>query len=311
MELRQLRYFLAIAEHGNMSRAAKALYVAQSALSHQIAQLEHELDTTLFHRMPRGVELTETGHIFLAHAAAVLRQLDEAKASVHGTLGQPKGRVNVGLPTSMCNALAVPLIHHAKQSFPGISLELTEAASGDLAYMLKSGFIHLAVLFDDGEVGEFDTTPLAKERLYLIARENEENRNFGPTVTLEQALHLPLFLASPKQGVRRIVELTAKRHGMPPPNVIGDINSVSIMRSTLLVGLGYTLLPPMPFKQEIEQKLLKAWPIREPCLYRHVMIGALKGVPLTPATRAILQLARQVARQLSLSGEWLETSPME
>jgi LysR family nitrogen assimilation transcriptional regulator len=145
----------------------------------------------------------------------------------------------------------------------------------------------------------------------LIARENEENRNFGPTVTLEQALHLPLFLASPKQGVRRIVELTAKRHGMPPPNVIGDINSVSIMRSTLLVGLGYTLLPPMPFKQEIEQKLLKAWPIREPCLYRHVMIGALKGVPLTPATRAILQLARQVARQLSLSGEWLETSPIE
>ena len=83
MEIRQLKYFVAIAEHGAFSKAAEKLFVAQSALSHQLAQLEDELGARLFHRSRRGVELTEPGRVFLAHALAILRQLDDARRSVH------------------------------------------------------------------------------------------------------------------------------------------------------------------------------------------------------------------------------------
>src|SRR5690606_35027265 len=149
MELRQLRYFITIAECGSFSRAAQVVNVAQSALSHQLSLLEGELGTRLLHRMPRGVTPTEAGQAFLAHAVSVLRQVEDAKASVRGPLGQPRGKVSLGVPSSVCNALAAPLLRSVRTQLPGVELEMTEQASGALAAQLHSGLINLAVLFDD------------------------------------------------------------------------------------------------------------------------------------------------------------------
>ncbi|MCH2221643.1 MAG: LysR family transcriptional regulator, partial [Dechloromonas sp.] len=91
MELRQLRYFLAIAEHGSFSKAAGAVHVAQSALSHQLAQLEDELGQALFQRLPRGVELTPAGRAFHPHALSILRQVDDARNSVTQAEGETVG----------------------------------------------------------------------------------------------------------------------------------------------------------------------------------------------------------------------------
>ena len=90
MELRQLRYFVAIAESGSFSRAAEKVFVAQSALSHQIAQLESELGTALFHRSRRGIDLTEAGQRFAPHAVSILRQTEEAVASAALTPSTPR-----------------------------------------------------------------------------------------------------------------------------------------------------------------------------------------------------------------------------
>lgn len=307
MELRQLRYFAEIAEHGSLSRAAQVLYVAQSALSHQLAQLERELGTRLFHRVPRGVVLTEAGHVFRAHATAILRQAEEAKASLQGSLGRPCGKVNFGLPPSICNALAVPLLQAVQQRLPGVALELTEAASGDLSTQLKSGLVNLAILFTEGGVSEFLSQPLLDERFFLIAKRTSENEHFGTSVSFEDVLKLPLFLASAKQGVRQIVEQAARKQGLRPPNVVTDINSVNIMRSTLLVGLGYTVLPPMAFKQELDSGALHSWEIYGPALTRRLTVCASKDAPMTPATLAVFELATVVARELAGSARWPET----
>ena len=93
MELRQLRYFVAIADSGSFSKAAERVFVAQSALSHQLAQLEGELDAALFHRSRRGVTLTEAGSRFFPHAVSILRQAEEAIASAHSTDAEPSGKV--------------------------------------------------------------------------------------------------------------------------------------------------------------------------------------------------------------------------
>jgi LysR family nitrogen assimilation transcriptional regulator len=131
------------------------VFVAQSALSHQLAQLEAELGTRLLHRSRRGVELSESGRIFLAHATAILRQVDDAIASVRNVAGDPSGKVVFGVPHSASNALALPLLQAVRQHLPKVELELTEELTGNLVQQLRSGQINLALLFDDGSIDEF------------------------------------------------------------------------------------------------------------------------------------------------------------
>lgn len=308
MEIKQLRYLVAIARYGSLSKASRKVYVAQSALSHQLAKLEQELNTRLFIRMPRGVELTEAGHVFLTHATSILRQVDEAKASVRGSLGQPGGRVNVGMPSSICNALAMPLFKEAKAALPGVELELTEAATGDLADQLRTGSVNIAILFDDGDTSQFLTRTLVDEQLYLVGKASNNNVT-GDAVSLKEALQLPLFMASAKQGVRRIVEQAAIQNGLRPANVVAEINSVNIMKSALMAKQGYTILPPMAVWHEVEAGMLQAWPIEQPVLYRKVVICVSKNIPMTPAILAIYNLAERVAHSLCASGRWIKAAP--
>lgn len=297
MELRQLRYFTAIAKHGTFSKAAEQVFVAQSALSHQLAQLEEELGARLFHRSRRGVELTEAGRVFLAHATAILRQVDDAKASVRNVDGDPSGKVVFGVPHSASNALALPLLQAVRQQLPKVELELTEELTGNLVSQLRSGQINLAVLFDDGTLNEFQTTPLLDEHLSLIGAASLAGCP-KKAVSLKQALALPLILPAHPHGVRPIIEEAARGHGLPPPNVVADISSVSILRTMLLAGLGYTLLPVMPLQQDIVAGTLCAVPVERPVLTRRLMLCASKHIPLSGATVAVAQLVIRLAEDL-------------
>jgi LysR family transcriptional regulator, nitrogen assimilation regulatory protein len=248
MELRQLRYFIAIADSGAFSKAAERVFVAQSALSHQIAQLEDELGASLFHRSRRGVELTDAGNRFLPHAVSILRQADDAVASVRSGTDTPTGKVVFGIPHSASNALALPLLRAVREQLPQVQLELTEELTGNLSKQLRTGQINLAVLFDDGHLGEFACTPLLRERICLIepAQTASGAKARKTRITLKQALAKPLTLPASPHGVRPIIEAAAAQAGLPAPVVEADISSISILRTTLLAGLGRTLLPVMP-----------------------------------------------------------------
>lgn len=308
MEIRQLRYFAAVAEQNSFSKAAEKTYVAQSALSHQIAQLEAELGVKLFHRNNRGTTLTEAGETFFTYAVSILKQLDDAQLSVQGPFSVPKGKVSLGLPPSACNALAVPLLQAVRAELPGIELELTEEATGRLSDQLKQGLLNMAVLFDDGRLDELVVQSLVDERLYLLCKAEEGKKGYGPAITLRETLERPLFLASAKQGVRRIIEQAAKKNNLRQPNVVADINSVSILRSTVLAGLGCTILPPMALKNELDSGQIYGRPISTPRLKRRVVLCRPKSIPATPAAQAVTALTIRLAQHLSKTRAWIETS---
>lgn len=303
MELRQLRYFYAIARCGSFSKAASEVFVAQSALSHQLAQLENELGVPLFHRTHRGVELTDAGRIFHAHATAILRQVEDAKTSVRNAEGEPSGKVVFGIPHSASNALALPLLQAVRRELPKVELEITEELTGNLVPQLRSGQISLAVLFDDGTLDEFQTTPLLDERLSLICTASLADRP-KKAVTLKQALALPLILPAHPHGVRPIIADAARQHGLPPPNVVADISSVSILRTTLLAGMGYTLLPVMPLQQDIIAGALCAVPVEQPVLMRRLILCASKHIPLSGASVAVARLAVNLTKELCETNAW-------
>ena len=303
MELRQLRYFVAIADSGSFSKAAERVFVAQSALSHQLAQLEGELGAALFHRSRRGVTLTEAGSRFFPHAVSILRQAEEAIASARSTDAEPSGKVVFGLPHSASNALALPLLRAVRQQLPTVQLELTEELTGNLSKQLRTGQIQLAVLFDDGQTSEFACQPLLREQMYLIEPAGGAPRR--ARVTLKQVLAMPLILPASPHGVRPIIEAAAARAGLAPPQVDADISSISILRTTLLAGLGRTLLPIMPLRQEIESGALRATAVGSPPLERTLLLCAAKHIPPSTASQAVERLTLALVRELCQSGEWL------
>lgn len=303
MELRQLKYFLAIAESGSFSRAAERVFVAQSALSHQMAQLEQELGTDLFHRSRRGVALTEAGQRFFPHAVSILRQTEEAVLSARSSTEGPAGKVVFGIPHSVSSAMALPLLREVRRQLPRVQLELTEELTGNLATQLRAGQIQLAVLFDDGTLSAFTWTPLLRERMYLIGPAVQTPRR-AARITLRQALSQPLILPASPHGVRPLIEAAAQRAGLAPPQQVTDISSISILRTSLLAGLGQTLLPMMPLKAEIDAGLLQATPVGAPPLERVLALCASPHIPLSAASQAVARLVVGLVGELCRDKAW-------
>ena len=303
MELRQLRYFVAIVDHGSLSRAALVLHVAQPALTQQLRQLEDGLGAQLLHRSPQGVLSTEAGKVFYEHALAILKQLADAQAAVLQSAERPSGSVTLGLPHSISGALALPLLTAARARFPEITLQLTEEITGNLVEQLQSGRINLAVLFDDGQLGRFMTTALVDEDLAFICRADSVHARRGHAIGFADALAAPLILPAQKQGVRPRLEQAARGAGLALAKVI-EINSIAILKSALLADMGATILPVAPLQADIATGVLAACPITDPAIERRVALCASRNIPLTNAAAAICRLVRQVTEELCAASAW-------
>ncbi len=306
MELRQLRYFLAIAEHGTFSKAASKVFVAQSALSHQLAQLEDELGARLFERSRRGAELTEAGAVFHAYALSILRQVEDAASSVSGLTDSPAGKVVFGIPHSASQALALPLLNAVRQELPKVQLELTEELTGNLTRQLLAGSLHMAILFDDGALDDFISEPLVAEKMSLIYRADAGDKQTRANISFREALAKPLILPAQPHGVRPLIEQQAAQAGLLAPNVVAEISSISILRTSLLAGLGCTILPVMPLKAELDSGALVARSIRAPGVQRVVALCRSRHIPLSTAAASVGALAAKVVRALCQQGLWVD-----
>lgn len=310
MELRQLRYFVAIVDHGSLSRAALVLHVAQPALTQQLRQLEDELGVRLLHRSAQGVLSTDAGKIFYEHALAILKQVADAQAAVIQSAERPSGSVTLGLPHSISGALALPLLTAIRQRYPEITLQLTEEITGNLAEQLRAGRLNLAVLFDDGQLGGFATIPLVEEEMRFICRADAALASERDSLSLREALDTTLILPGLQHGVRPRIESTARAAGLAARDVI-EINSIAILKSAILAGMGATLLPVAPVQAEVERGAMRALAIHDPAIARTVVLCSSRNIPLTNAAAAVSRLVSQVARELCASGAWIGARPLD
>lgn len=304
MELRQLRYFVAIVDHGSLSRAARVLHIAQPALTQQLRQLEEELGAQLLHRSAQGVLSTDAGKIFYEHAQAILKQVGDAKSAVAQSTGKPAGTVALGIPQSVSGAFALPLLTAVREMYPEISLQLTEELSGNLIEQLRSGRINLALLFDDGQLTAFASTPLVEEEMMFITRSDSRFAVRGKTISLAKAVDVPLILPGLQHGVRPRIENIVRSAGLSIDQVI-DINSIAILKSALLADMGATILPVAPVLSEIERGVMLAYPITGAKISRTVSLCSSKNIPLTNAAAAVERLVLDVTKSLCGSGRWL------
>ncbi len=149
MELRHLRYFIAVAEEGHITRAAERLGMQQPPLSQQIKALEVELDVQLFRRKPRGVELTDAGHALLDHARAVLSQLERASDQARRAARGEQGELSLGISsTAHFCPLVLRVVRAYRDNFPGVSMRLEEGGTGELIGQAQQGLVDVAFVRD-------------------------------------------------------------------------------------------------------------------------------------------------------------------
>jgi DNA-binding transcriptional LysR family regulator len=167
MDLRHLRYFVAVAEEGHVTRAAERLGIQQPPLSQQIRALETELDVLLFRRKPRGVELTDAGESFLVDARRILADVDTALAKVQRTARGEQGRIVVGFTSSAPFHPFLPgVLRSYRERYPLVSMVLEEAGTGDLVSALTSERLDAAFIRSPVQTGDGITVhDLLEERM--------------------------------------------------------------------------------------------------------------------------------------------------
>ena len=170
MDLRQLEYFVRVAELGSFTRASIALDVAQPALSRQVRQLEVELRQNLLVRNGRGALPTEAGKLLLEHGRGILHQVERAREELGRIRGALAGRVAIGLPPTLAKVLAVPLIREFRRRMPEATLSISEGLSLGMQESLASGRLDIALLYNAKATAEIEVTPLLDEALFLVQR---------------------------------------------------------------------------------------------------------------------------------------------
>lgn len=304
MELRQLRYFVAIVDHGSLSRAARVLHIVQPALTQQIQLLEDELGALLLHRSAQGTQATDAGKVFYEHAQAILKQVSDAKSAVTQSADKPSGTVALGVPQSASGALALPLLTAVRAAYPDIVFQLTEELTGHLTEQLRSGRLNFAILFDDGQLSGFNTKPMVEEEMMYITRADSQFASKRKSISLEKVLQASLILPSVQHGVRPRIEAKVREAGLAIDKVV-DITSIAILKSALMADMGATILPVSPFLAEIERGEMRACTISDIALSRTIVLCSSKNIPLTNAAMAIEKLVLDVTKKLCDGGLWL------
>jgi LysR family tcuABC transcriptional regulator len=310
MELKQLKYFVAVVDCGTMSQAAIQLDMVQPALSQQISRLETELSTRLLNRSNRGVSLTEPGVAFYREAVLALRHAEEAaRVAKQARL---TGSVSIGLSPSICALVGLPLMLSMKEKYPDVRLHIVEGMSGHLTQMLNARQIDLAILFNDKEAKRWSVTPLLQEKLFVIGKslsgDQSSSKKMSPKVNLQALKDLPLILPTSGHGLRQAID-RAFANSKLKPKVVAEIDSLDLLMASVVAGLGHTIQPwgAVVKIPEYAQQLSIA-EIKDQSIYRPSLLCSLSDDELSPPALATRVLVKECVETLAISGAWKGSS---
>lgn len=172
MEIRQIRYFLAVARHLSFTRAAEALHLSQPPLSLQIKKLEEEIGTRLFVRAGHSVHLTAAGETFVPRAERILTELSEAISAVQETARGISGRLHLGFVGSASHTMVPRIVRHLRQWHPKAQLMLSDRTNSELIAGLSNRDIDLAILRAPVNVEGFGTLSILREPFMAVIAED-------------------------------------------------------------------------------------------------------------------------------------------
>lgn len=311
MDLRQLRYFVAIVEQRSFSKAAVALNVAQPALSLHVRNMEAELETSLLYRTQQGVKTTDAGAILLRNARTIIDQFATTQEEIKGNRAEPSGEVRVGLPGTISQVLSASLIMAARKRFPKIRLRIAEAMSGFVNEWIRDGRVDLAALYSPLNDRTVSSYPVLAEQLCLLGPtvSAEPHASFGSqSIEFPDIAQLSLVLPSPTHGLRQLLESEAADLDIKL-NIEIEVDSFASIKELVEKGAGYSILPFNAVCREVDEGRLQTWRFCRD-LRRNLHLVRATERPTTVAVSAIEELCRDVLLDLVQTGQWRGAEPI-
>jgi LysR family transcriptional regulator, nitrogen assimilation regulatory protein len=291
MDLKQLEYFVSVADLGSFSRASRLLDVAQPAISRQVRALEVELRQTLLLRNGRGAVPTEAGRRLLAHARSILQQVERARAEVDGMKDAAVGHVTIGLPPTLARLHTAPLVREFRRRFPQATASIVEGLSVDVIEWVTIGRADIGILYNARPTPAVEIEPLAEEELCLIG--SAANAVPARTVRLRDLPRYPLIIPNRPHAIRTLVESRLAALGLRP-QVALEIDAISAIIDLVAEGQGYAILAARAVPPgEIEQRL-QVRPIVQPALKSSLALALSAVRPTTPIQKAAVGLIRDL-----------------
>jgi len=301
MDHRQLRYFAKVIEAGNLTRAAAALHIAQSAVIMHMRHLEQELGVALLVRSRAGVKPTAQGQLLYEHARTILRQFEQARQEVVSLGKEPHGEVALGIPATVAPVLVRPLLEHLHRRAPKVTPHIVEAMSGYLLEWLHSGRLDAAILFDSQQLSGLRRTVLGVENMYLVGPPDAFAE--GQVVTMAELTRYPLIIPGRMHGMNLLIRRAASQAGVTL-HIRVEVDSVAEMVSLVKGGYGYTVLARMGFHRELEESKVSVAHIESPQIERTLISATVESRPLTQGTVLLIEGVETILRAFTSGQRW-------
>jgi LysR family transcriptional activator of glutamate synthase operon len=242
MDLTTVRWFLAVAEHGHVTRAAAELRISQPGVSRAIARLERELGTALFDREGRGVRLSRYGEVFREHARRLVAEEESARRALALAADPGQGELRLGFLHTQGAALVPDLIRRYRRRYPRVTFRLLQDSTARMEAAVRAGDADFAIISPRSADPGLSWWPLVVERLLLAVPAGHRLARRS-RVRLADVAGEPFIAMRPGYGLRAITDELTRQAGIRP-EIAFEGEEISTVRGLVGAGLGVAIVPP-------------------------------------------------------------------
>jgi DNA-binding transcriptional LysR family regulator len=259
MDLARMRVFQAVADERSFSRAARALFLSQPAVTQHIRALESELGVPLFDRLGRRIALTPAGNSLAQHVPQILGMVQAAEAAAREAGGDASRTLRLGVSETLATYVLPPMLGDLQRRLPETELRLTVGDSAELLVALLNNAIELAFWLQEAAHPQLDQTELAAEPLVWVLPPTE---SIGTSAALPAGAFADrrLILRAKNSAARRVIQTMLERENAFPADVL-EMDNLEAIKRTVEIGFGVSIAPRSAVQREMHAGTLRVVPV--------------------------------------------------
>jgi LysR family transcriptional regulator, low CO2-responsive transcriptional regulator len=297
LDSRQLRAFLSLSRTGSFTKTARELHLSQSAISHSIKALEHELQCRLLDRLGKYVMLTQAGEQLLGHAERILAEMGTARERLRDIGKWGRGRLRIGAGPTSCQYILPNVLREFKESFPQCLIQIEPGDTPGALELLHNNRIDLALTLQPRNLAQLEFRSLFKDELRFLvsplhawARAGRAERSEIPRERF--------ILYARRSYTSEMIETYFRREDVVLPTFI-ELGNIEAIKELVKLGLGVSILAPWVARRELAEGSLMALPLGPRKLQRSWGILLRKGQRLSLAQETFIGLCTAVSENLT------------
>ena len=287
MEMRQLRYFLDIAQTEHLTQSAQNLFVTQSTLSHGLRQLEQELEIQLFDRLGRGLRLSQAGAAFRVHAARALQEIEAGRMALADMTGLQSGALTVGVIPTFLHTLVPATVAAFSMAYPRVNIVVRDLRAGPIEEQLVEGLLDVGIAFHPTQREEIETEPLFEERMQLVVNRAHPLAR-RRSLALKGLAQVSLAMLPRAFATRRLIDDSLREVGVQPW-VRVEMESVEGLIDVCRWGELACIVPERAARQAPDMQAIQ---LHSPQMVRHAGILWRRGASRSRAAVEFAALLR-------------------